>query len=68
MFCPNCGTKNDDDALFCGECGTRLAEEMPEAAANIAQQTQDMTIDAVVESKIGTAIIVDSLVGKYTIV
>ena len=43
MFCPNCGTKNDDDALFCGECGTRLAEEMPEAAANIAQQTQDMT-------------------------
>ena len=33
-----------------------------------SQQTQDMTIDAVVESKIGTAIIVDSLVGKYTIV
>ena len=33
-----------------------------------SQQTPDMTIDAVVESKIGTAIIVDSLVGKYTIV
>ena len=24
MFCPNCGTKNEDDALFCGNCGTRL--------------------------------------------
>ena len=33
-----------------------------------SQQTQDMTIDAVVESKIGCSVIVDSLVGKYTIV
>ena len=24
MFCPNCGTKNDDDALFCANCGTKL--------------------------------------------
>lgn len=23
MFCPNCGTKNEDEALFCGNCGTR---------------------------------------------
>lgn len=33
-----------------------------------SQQTPDMTIDAVVESKIGCSVIVDSLVGKYTIV
>lgn len=26
MFCPNCGTKVEDGALFCGECGTRLNE------------------------------------------
>lgn len=26
MFCPNCGTKNEDDALFCGACGTPLRE------------------------------------------
>lgn len=26
MFCPECGTKNDDDALFCSECGTSLRE------------------------------------------
>ena len=31
MFCPNCGTKNDDDALFCAACGTRL--EVPGTAA-----------------------------------
>ena len=27
MFCPNCGTKNDDDAVFCENCGTRIMEE-----------------------------------------
>ena len=26
MFCPNCGSKVNDDDLFCGECGTPLAE------------------------------------------
>lgn len=26
MFCPECGTKNEDDARFCGECGTSLQE------------------------------------------
>jgi len=24
MFCPNCGTKNDDSARFCGSCGRPL--------------------------------------------
>ncbi|AMV63596.1 Hypothetical protein ADU72_0520 [Pediococcus damnosus] len=24
MFCPNCGTKNDEHAVFCKNCGTRL--------------------------------------------
>lgn len=26
MFCPNCGTQNDEDALFCGVCGANLKE------------------------------------------
>jgi len=25
MICSNCGTKNEADQKFCGECGTRLA-------------------------------------------
>ena len=24
MFCPECGSKNEDDALFCEKCGTSL--------------------------------------------
>lgn len=31
MFCPNCGTKNDDDALFCANCGTKLEIPAPVA-------------------------------------
>lgn len=27
MFCPNCGTKNEDDSLFCLECGSSLKAE-----------------------------------------
>lgn len=26
MFCPNCGSKVEDDARFCGECGCRIPE------------------------------------------
>lgn len=30
MFCPECGTKNEDDSLFCFQCGTSLAEYVQE--------------------------------------
>ena len=31
MYCPNCGNYNDEDAVFCGSCGMRLAQpESPE--------------------------------------
>ena len=26
MFCPECGTKNDDDALFCENCGKKIKD------------------------------------------
>lgn len=26
MFCPNCGTKNPDDAIFCEACGSTLTD------------------------------------------
>lgn len=33
MYCPECGTKIDNDALFCPECGTKvMAQEEPEAS------------------------------------
>lgn len=34
MFCQNCGAKNDDDAIFCESCGTRL-ERDDEVIANV---------------------------------
>ncbi len=26
MYCPKCGTKNDDNALYCAHCGTKLQD------------------------------------------
>ncbi|WP_374041969.1 zinc ribbon domain-containing protein [uncultured Parolsenella sp.] len=26
MFCPKCGTKNEDEAKFCGSCGAPLSD------------------------------------------
>lgn len=49
MFCPNCGTLNEDHALFCGACGTKLTEtqvsqqpstEQPAVPANSYYQVQ----------------------------
>ena len=28
-FCPECGTKNEDNAAFCGNCGSTLQQEAP---------------------------------------
>ena len=34
MFCPNCGTENEQGALFCANCGTSLAvDEAPQTEA-----------------------------------
>lgn len=36
MFCPNCGTKNDDSARFCGSCG-RSFQPTAQPAAPVQQ-------------------------------
>jgi uncharacterized membrane protein YvbJ len=25
VFCPNCGTRNDDDSIFCQNCGATIS-------------------------------------------
>ena len=37
MFCPKCGTKNIDEAKFCGACGTPLAANAGMPAAQFAR-------------------------------
>ena len=44
MFCPNCGTKNDDDALFCANCGTKL--EVAAAPAPAAEPAPAPSVEA----------------------
>jgi hypothetical protein len=41
MYCPECGTRLEDDALFCPECGTKVMHEVeePAAPAQTAQPT-----------------------------
>lgn len=46
MRCPNCGTENADEALFCSACGASLTDD---GSANAANQTPEATVDA--ESK-----------------
>ena len=39
MFCPNCGSQNNDSAGFCASCGTSLkpqqAQSQPMASSNV---------------------------------
>ena len=40
MFCPKCGTSNDDSARFCAKCGAALAAaEAPAAGAGAGTGT-----------------------------
>lgn len=64
--------KVDNNTLFVLPEGTKpvklFFEGQTRARDLDSQQTSDMTVDTIVESKIGCSVIVDSLVGKYTIV
>lgn len=40
MFCPECGTKNEDGALFCENCGAKMEVEAVQVDATNAQPAQ----------------------------
>ena len=40
MFCTNCGTRNEDAAAFCGNCGAKLTFQQSVAPAQSVYQVQ----------------------------
>lgn len=64
--------KVDNNTLFVLPEGTKPVKLFFEGQTRVreldSKDTRDMTIDTIVENKLGVGIIVDSLIGKYTIV
>lgn len=46
VFCPECGTKNEDDALFCENCGFKLDPITEEVSETIEEVTEDVMVEA----------------------
>jgi transcription initiation factor TFIIIB Brf1 subunit/transcription initiation factor TFIIB len=49
MFCPMCGTPNEEDSIFCANCGAVLAADAPvdEAEAEAHDDAQDLELESV---------------------
>jgi hypothetical protein len=41
MFCSDCGTRNEDEAKFCGQCGALLGETLKEGSPSGAKSSRD---------------------------
>lgn len=50
MFCPNCGTRVNDDSRFCGNCGTPLSTAAPAPAQEPIQQSYQQCQEPVQQS------------------
>ncbi len=64
MYCPECGTKNDDNAVFCENCGTRLQDsetesydvsevEAPDTDAAGEDLTEDVSAETAPDTTMG---------------
>ncbi len=42
MFCPNCGSQNQDQSKFCRRCGTNLAVVTSALAGNVSDHQDDL--------------------------
>lgn len=54
MFCPNCGTKNDDGAAFCANCGTGLKGQAGSASTSAGAGAANMSAGTMSSSPSGT--------------
>lgn len=55
MFCPNCGTQNDENVAFCKNCGTKLADSQPVNDQNAAAQQPEAQPQPQVQSSVNYA-------------
>lgn len=46
-FCPNCGTRNEPGAAFCGECGRAINESGPDGFDVILQRSGSKKIQVI---------------------
>lgn len=71
-YCTNCGTKLEDDAVFCGECGTKIYNEEPTTEDVVQAVVNELNREYYVEQLIKTvafavvAVIVSQIVLSVT--
>jgi len=53
MFCPQCGAPNEDDAVFCGNCGAVLDPEELDVEAGTQEPQQEVIEEIEQESPAG---------------
>ncbi len=53
MFCPQCGAPNEDDAVFCGNCGAVLDPEELDVEAGSQEPQQEVVEEIEQESPAG---------------
>ena len=62
MYCPKCGTKNQDGAVFCETCGSRLTETKTTKSAPDKKKSSSLPIILII---IGVVIIVGIGIAAY---
>ena len=50
MFCPQCGAPNEDDAIFCGNCGAVLDADEVAAPETLAEELGDEIVEETPET------------------
>lgn len=62
MYCPECGSRIDDEsALFCQECGTRVRDEVTEMAAGVDETSTTNDADFIAQDNMAYGILLTNL-------
>ena len=68
MYCEKCGQEIPDNAVFCGKCGVRVSNALPEeATAEQTTKTSDKQRELRKNNKNTTKIVILSLIGIFLV-